>query len=33
MGGLLGNLSLKIFGDGADLPGILELYENPLISE
>ena len=32
MGGLLSDLSVKIFGDGADLPGILELYENPLIS-
>ena len=32
MGGLLSDLSVKIFGDGADLPGILELYANPLIS-
>jgi transaldolase len=27
----LDNLSVKIFADGADLAGILELYKNPLI--
>jgi len=32
MGGVLDGLHVKIFGDGADLPGILELYQNPLIS-
>src|SRR5258708_16000235 len=27
----LGNLSVKIFGDGGDLEGMLSLYRNPLI--
>lgn len=32
MSGILDNLLVKIFGDGADLRTILDLYENPLIS-